>query len=330
MKAAYIEETGPPEQIQYGELPQPKPGAGQVLVKVGAVAVNPIDTYIRNGANFWELPKPFVVGCDLAGVVEEVGPNVSRLKVGDRVWGTNQGVLGRQGSFAEYCAVDEHWLYATPEGVTDEQAAACALVGVTAHLGLFREAKLQAGETLFVHGGTGGVGSMVVQMAKAAGATVITTGGSDEKVALCRKLGADLAINYKTQDVAAELARFAPEGVNIFWETLREPDFDSIVAALAPRGRIVIMAGRDARPPFPVGPFYVKGCSLHGFVMFAATAEEQQACAVDINRWLAEGKLDARIDRILSLSEAATAHRIQEENTLGKSGTIAGKLVLKP
>src|SRR3954452_9290164 len=167
MKAAYIEATGPAEAtIKYGDLPKPQPARGQVLVRVGAVAANPIDTYLRNGANYWELPKPFVIGCDLAGTVEAVGPQAKRFRPGDRVWGSNQGLLGRQGTFAEYSAVDEHWLYPTPANVSDEDAAACALVGLTAHLGLFREAKLEVGESIFVNGGSGGVGSMVVQMGK--------------------------------------------------------------------------------------------------------------------------------------------------------------------
>jgi len=330
MKAAYINQTGPPENIIYGDLPDPKPGPGQVLVKVGAAALNPVDTYIRGGANYWELPKPFIVGCDLAGVVEAVGPDARRFKVGDRVWGSNQGLLGRQGTFAEYCAVDEDWLYPTPDGVTDESAAAIALVGITAHLGLFRDAKLQAGESLFVHGGTGGVGSTVVQMAKATGCRVITTGGSPEKVKACLELGADAAVNYKDGDVAAAVTEFAPDGVNVFWETLREPDFDFIVSVLAERGRIVLMAGRDARPEFPVGPFYVKGCQLSGFVMFKATADEQRRAADDINRWLVEGKLAPKIDRVMPLAEAAPAHRLQEESTVGKTGVLAGKIVLKP
>jgi NADPH2:quinone reductase len=330
MKAAYIEQTGPAENIFYGDLPKPEAKDAQVLVKVGAVAVNPVDTYIRNGANYWELPKPFIIGCDLAGTVEAAGPNAKRFKVGDRVWGTNQGLLGRQGTFAEYCAVDEDWLYPTPDKVNDESAAACALVGVTAHLGLFRDAQLKAGESIFVHGGSGGVGSVVVQMAKAAGARVITTGGSDEKVAACKSLGADVAVNYKTQDIDAAVKQFAPDGVNVFWETMREPDFEKIVSYMAERGRIVLMAGREARPPFPVGPFYVKGCSLHGFVMFKASADELRVCSQDTNRWLAEGKLRAQIGKVLPLSEAAAAHKLQEENTLQKAGTLAGKIVLKP
>jgi len=331
MKAAYIEATGAAEStIKYGELPQPRPTGTQVLVKTGAVAVNPIDTYLRNGANYWELPKPFIIGCDLAGTIEAVGPQVKRFKVGDRVWGSNQGLMGRQGTFAEYCAVEEQWLYPTPANVKDEDAAACALVGITAHLGLFREAKLKAGESIFVNGGSGGVGSLVVQMAKIVGAKVLATAGSAEKVAALKKLGADVAVNYKTDDLAAAVKSFAPTGVNVYWETVREPDFDKIVSYLGERGRVVLMAGRDARPPFPVGPFYVKGCSLHGFVMFKATADEQRACADDIDRWLAEGQLKANISRVLPLAEAASAHKLQEENTLQKAGTLGGKIVLKP
>jgi len=330
MKAAYINKTGPPENILYGDLPAPKPGPTQCLVKVSAVALNPVDTYIRGGMIQMPLPSPFIVGCDLAGTVAEIGPGVTRFEPGDRVWGSNQGLLGRQGTFAEYCAVDECWLYPTPHDVTDEQAAASALVGITAHLGLVRDAKLEKGETIFVHGGSGGVGSTVVQMAKAIGARVVATAGSAKKVELCRQLGADFVINYKTQNVEVELKSIAPAGVNVWWETLREPNFDLAVGALSARGRMIVIAGREARPSFPVGPFYVKGCSLHGFVMFTASPKEQQDAADDINRWLAEGKLKANIDRVMPLSQAAAAQRLQEESTIGHSGALAGKIVLKP
>lgn len=330
MKAAYIEQTGPPEVIQYGDVETPSPGPNQVLVKTTAVAVNPIDTYLRNGANYWELPKPFVIGCDMAGVVEAVGDGVSEFKPGDRVWCTNQGLLGRQGTFAEYCCVDQQWLYPSPDAVDDQSLAASALVGVTAHLGLVREAKLQPGEKIFVNGGSGGVGSIVIQMAKAIGAKVFTTAGSDEKVAACRELGADVAVNYKTDDIAAAVQEFAPDGVNVYWETVREPDFETATGYLAERGRLILMAGRDARPAFPVGPFYVKGCSLHGFVMFKATAAELRACADDINEWMAKGLVKANISKVLPLSEAAQAHQLQENNTLQKQNTLAGKIVLTP
>jgi len=329
MKAAYIERTGPPENIIVGQLPDCRAGDGQVLVRVEAVDVNPIDTYVRSGMVAMPLPVPYVIGCDLAGTVVAVGPHVKHFKPGDRVWGSNQGLLGRQGTFAELAAVDEQWLYPTPAGVSSESAVALALVGITAHLGLVRDARLKAGETLFVNGGSGGVGSAVVQMARAIGARVLTTAGSPQKAALCRELGADVVIDYKTEDVAARIKEAAPQGVNLWWETLREPDFDKAVGVLAPRGRMVIMAGREARPPFPVGPFYVKGCSLFGFAMFNATAAEQRAAADDINAWLAAGKIKANIDRVLTLDDAAEAHRLQEQNTIGKAGTLTGKIVLK-
>ncbi len=328
MKAAYIERVGPSENIVYGNLPKPKPEARQVLVKVGAVAVNPVDTYIRAGLIPVTLPSPFIVGCDLAGTVEAVGPEVTKYRKGDRVWGSNQGLLGRQGTFAEYAAVDECWLYPTPEEVSDEDAAAAALVGITAHLGLFREAQLKTGESLFVNGGSGGVGSCVIQMAHAIGARVLATAGTKEKVQVCRQLGANVAVNYKSDDLGAALDKFGP--IEVWFETRREPDFDQAVKHLALRGRLVLIAGREARPKFPVGLFYARDCKLLGFAMFNAPADEQRKCAAEINRWLAKGKLKPRIDRVMKLCEAAAAHKLQEESTLRKGGTLAGKIVLVP
>ena len=330
MKAAFINQTGSPDVIIYGDLPAPKPTKRQCFVKVGAVDVNPIDTYIRSGAIPAKLSFPFVLGRDLAGTIVETGASVKGLKAGDRVWATNQGADGRQGTFAEFAAVDQRWLNPTPAGVSDEDIVALSLVGITAQIGLVRYANLKSGEILFVNGGSGGVGSCVVQMGKILGARVITTSGTAEKVELCRKLGADLALNYKTDDVDGAIKAFAPKGVNVWWETLREPNFDRTVGLLAMRGRMIIMAGRDARPAFPVGPFYVKDCSLHGFAMFNASIREQHAAANAINRWVTEGKLKARIDRILPLSQAAEAHRLQEESTIKQSGALAGKIVLKP
>lgn len=328
MKAAFIRATGPADSIEIGDLPTPEPKGGQVRVRVQAAAVNPVDTYIRSGTVQMPLPFPFVIGCDLAGVVDAVGANVKGFREGDRVWCTNQGLLGKQGTFAEYAVVDSPWLFPLPDGVEPRTAAACALVGVTAHLGLFREARLRANDVILVIGGTGGVGSMVVQMAKAAGAVVIATGGGSEKAQLCRDLGADLAIDYHQEDIAESVKDFAPAGVNIFWETRRDPDFDLAVDLMAERGRMVLMAGRDARPEFPVGPFYVKGCSLHGFVMFKASAEEMRLAADDINIWLADGRLHPRIDRIMTLDQAAEAHLLQERSTLQNETELKGKIVI--
>lgn len=326
MKAAYIEKPGPPENIVYGNLSKPKAADNQVLVNVKTVAVNPVDTYVRAGMYPMDLPQPFVIGCDLAGVVEAVGSAVTKFHKGDRVWGSNQGLLGRQGTFAEYAAVDECWLYPTPEEVSDQDAAAVALVGITAHLGLFRDGQLKMGEKVFVNGGTGGVGSCVIQMARAVGAKVLATAGSDEKVRICQQLGASMAVNYRTDDVEAALGKFG--AIDVWFETLREQDFDRAVKHLAFRGRMIVMAGRESRPPLPVGPFYVKDCKLFGFAMFNAPPEEQRKSAAEINRWLAKGKVRPRIDRVMPLSEAAAAHRLQEDNTLRHTGTLAGKIVL--
>jgi NADPH:quinone reductase len=328
LKAAFIEQIGPPKNITYGNLPTPKPTAGQVLVKIGAVSLNPVDTYIRSGLIPATLPSPFIVGCDLAGVVDAVGPGVTKYRKGDRVWGTNQGLLGRQGTFAEYAAVDECWLYPTPEDVSDQDAAAAALVGMTAHLALFREAQLKAGDNVYVGGGAGGVGSCLIQMARAVGARVLATAGTKDKVQACRQLGANAAINYKTDDFDRALDKFGP--IDVWCETKREQDFERIIPRLAVRGRIVVLAGRDAKSKIPLGPFYLRDAKLLGFAMFNAPADEQRKCAAEINRWLAKGRLKPRIDRVMKLSETAAAHQLQEESTLNKTGTLSGKIVLVP
>lgn len=331
MKAAYINKPGPCNEIIVGEMPTPQPMQDEYLIRIKAIALNPIDIYIRAGTIAMPLPKQFISGCDFAGVVESVGENCSRFKEGDRVWGSNQGLLGKQGTSAEFAAIKEDWLYPSPEGVDDQQLAATSLVGITAHLGLFRNVNLKAGETIFVNGGTGGVGSMVVQMAKAIGAKVITTVGSNAKEELCRSWGADKVINYKTNDILKEVKDYTSnQGVNVWFETQREPDFFKIVDLMAPRGRIIIMAGRTAQPLFPVGPFYVKGLTLTGFAMFNATPDEQRRCANDINAWLASGKLRSHIGAAFPLSKAAEAHKLLEDNTLKGVGTLSGKIILLP
>jgi NADPH2:quinone reductase len=330
MKAAYINQTGGLENIIYGDLPDPKPSPTQCLIKVAAVDVNPVDLYVRSGAVPAKLNFPYIMGQDLAGKVVATGSAVTRFKIGDRVWGTGQGSDGRPGTFSELAAVDESWLNQMPGNATDEDMAAIALVGITAHYGLVEKAKLQEGETLFVNGGTGGVGSSVVQIAKILGARVITTVGSEEKAAKARELGADVVINYKTENVAEAIKQAAPNGVNVWWETLREPDFEKTFASLAMRGRMILMAGRDAKPIFPVGPFYSKSASLLGFMILNTTAEELRTAGDDINGWMSKGKLKAQIDRVLPLAQTAEAHRLQEESTIKKTGALAGKIVLKP
>lgn len=330
MRAAFIRRTGPPEVIQYGELPKPIPRENELLVRVEAVSVNPIDTYIRSGRVPMNLPMPFIIGCDFAGTVEAVGEKVIRFRPGDRVWGSNQGLLGRQGTFAEYITVHEQWAYPLPEKVGPETAAAAALVGITAHLGLFREARLRSGEWIAVSGASGAVGSMVVQMAKLAGAFVIALTSSSQKAEFCYKLGADRVIDYTRENVVEKVHEIVPGGVQVWWETSRNPDLDRAVEACSTRGRIIVMAGREARPAFPLGRFYVKCLCMKGFVMFLAPPADQEQAAMDINRWLSEGALRVVIDRVLPLSQAVEAHRLQEERTLENRDVIQGKVVLKP
>lgn len=328
MRAAYIQATGPVEEVQVGDLPKPKPAPGEVLVKVAATALNPIDLYLRSGLVPMVQSFPYIIGCDLAGTVAEVGPGMSRYKVGDRVWGSNQGLLGRQGVTSEFAAVHEDWLYPTPSHLSDAQAAAMALTGITAHLGLFQYGALKPGELAYVPGGTGGVGSMVVQMAKAAGARVATSVGSAEKMEMARELGADLVLNYKTDDVPARLREYSNEGIDVWFETQREPNLEVSIPLLRRRGRMILMAGRAAKPSLPLGAFYPRNCAILGFAMFNGTPAEQRRCADDMNRWSAEGKVKVLIGKTFALAQAQDAERLLEENTLGNAGTLHGKVVI--
>ena len=328
MRAAYIEALGDASAILVGEVPTPEPGPGQVLLRVGASAINPIDLHLRSGRVAMPMSFPYVVGTDVAGTVEAVGPGVTRFRPGDRAWGSNQGILGRQGSAAEFACTDEGLLHPTPPGLSDAEAASMALVGITAHLGLFDRARLSPGESVYVSGGGGGVGSMVIQMAKAAGARVATTAGHEPTLDLCRQLGADLVLNYKEDDVPARLREWAEEGIDVWYETQRSPDLMTIVPLLRKRGRAVLMAGRDATPSFPLGSFYPRNCSILGFAMFNYSAEEQLICAEDMARWTTQGRLRPIVGRTFPLDQAAQAQQFLEDNSVGGAGTLVGKVVI--
>jgi NADPH2:quinone reductase len=166
-------------------------------------------------------------------------------------------------------------------------------------------------------------------MAKALGATVIATTSGREKVAYCQSLGADYVLDHEQDDIPKRVADIAPDGAHIWWETSRSPNFDTAVACLARRGRILLMAGRNARAELPVGPFYTKCARILGFVMFMAAPESQRRAAEQINRWLASGVLKPKIDRVAALEETAELHRLQEQNTLDAASVIRGKLVVK-
>ncbi|MCC6265342.1 MAG: NADPH:quinone reductase [Bryobacterales bacterium] len=324
MQAAYIEEFGPPGVIRFGELPLPRVGPSDVLVRVAAVAVDGIDTYIRSGAYPIHAAMPFIIGRDLVGTVVETGSDVARFRKGDAVWANNQGYGGRQGSFSEYCAVGEDLLYPLPDGVDPVAAAAVLHSGLTAVLGLQFKARLRAGEAVFLNGGSGNVGSAALGIAKTLGARVAVTAGSPEKAAWCRELGADLVIDYRTQDVRGALREFAPEGVDVYFDTTRQFDGSLAVESIARRGRIVVIAGLDARTMLPLGRFYQRNATMYGFTVTDATAEELASYAAEINRWLANGVLSARIAAHLPLSQSAEAHRMYE------AGGLFGKIVLTP
>jgi NADPH2:quinone reductase len=324
MKAAYIERTGPPSAICYGELPAPNPSERQVLVKVAAVTVNPIDTYIRSGGYPIELPIPFIVGRDMTGMVIDVGTAVTRFKAGDLVWCNNQGYDGRQGTFAEQLAIDESLLYPLPKGVDPIAAVAVLHSGLTAVTGLLTKARPQAGESVFIAGGDGNVGTAVLQLAKSAGARVAVTAGSKPKAEWCQELGADRVIDYHTEDVDQALREFAPQGIDIYWDASGKPDIERALGVLAHRGRIVLMSGLTHRCTLPVGMFYTHNCTMFGFTVTNATSTELGECATEINRLLTAGSLKAKVHAILPLSQSAEAHQLVEQ------GKVFGKIVLVP
>jgi NADPH:quinone reductase len=329
MQAAFITKPGPVDAITIGDIPTPTPGPHDLLVAVSHSALNPIDLYIRSGMIAAPLPNPFVPHADFAGTVSATGNHVTRFKVGDKVWGSNQGMLGKQGTCAQFAAIHEDWAYPLPNKVTAAEAAAAALTGITAHLGLFRFGELKKGETVFVNGGTGGVGSMVVQMAKAVECKVITTVGSDAKTKQCRDWGADLVLNYKSDDIVQSIKNFTQgKGVDLWYETQRDPNFEQILPLMKMRGRVVVIAGRAAKPALPFGIFYPRDLSIRGFAMFNASPDEQRNAAFDMNRWLSAGLLHANIGATFPLAQTQAAHQLLEDNTLHGAGTLSGKVVV--
>jgi NADPH2:quinone reductase len=294
-----------------------------VLVKVLAVDVNAVDTYIVSGQFKTPLPFPFIIGRDITGIVAAVGEEVSQFRPGDRVWANNQGYDGRQGTFAEYCSIDEHLLYHLPDQADPYETITVFHSGLTAAVGLAK-VQLQPGETIFINGGDGNVGTAILQIARAIGAGVIVTSADERKAAWCRQLGADLIINYKTQDVDKVIHDFVPQGVNVYWETTSHFDATRAVAVSALRGRMVVMAGLKQQTILPVGPFYTRNCTLYGFTVTDATREELRHYAEQINQWVMKGVLKGKIAHKLPLSQAAKAYEIYEAEDL------FGKLVLSP
>lgn len=327
MKAAFIKKTGKADLIEYGEIPNPTINEDEVLVKVSAVAVNPVDTYIRSGKYTFDqpLPLPYIVGCDAVGTVAKVGKNITEFKVGQRVWTNRMGIHGRQGSFAEYISLEGNLLYPAPQHVEDLELVSVLHSAATACYGLIRAALLKASEIIFVNGGAGSVGSAIIQLAVARGARVIAATTGKEKIEWCKSLGAELVLDYTNNDFAKKIKGVAPNGVDVFWDTSKNPNFEVAVPLLAQRGRIVLMAGGEAHPTLPVGVFYNKECTLRGVSLLHAGQLEMKGCAEIINRCLEDGKLKSKIAEILPLSKAAEAHSLIESES-----NVWGKIVLKP
>jgi NADPH2:quinone reductase len=323
MKAAYINEVGPAKNIIFGTLPKPSIGSRQVLVRVKAVAVDHLDTYIRSGAYQQPGHFPYILGQDLCGVVEKVGTDATKFKVGQKVWTTSGGLEGRQGTFSEYAVVNENLLHALPDGVDEKEAAAVINAATTALIGLIRIAKLRREETIFVNGAAGNVGSAVVAFAHLREAKVIAATSGKDKENWCKEIGADHVIDYKSSNIAQQIKQIAPDGIDVYWDASKKPDLETAVDVIAQRGRIVLMAGADAKATLPIGQFYRKEASILGFTLTLAEPVELNGYADIINRALQDKKLKAHIAKVLPLSDVAAAHEILENDK-----ELWGKIVL--
>lgn len=321
MRAAYIEQLGPAEDIRYGELPPPLPGPADVLVDVEVSTVNHVDTFVRSGA--WRTPVefPFVIGRDLVGAVAAVGSAVSGFAVGDRVWCNSLGHDGRQGAAAEQAVVPADRLYHLPRRVAAADAVAVAHSAATAYLALFTHGRTRPGETVVVLGAAGCVGSAALVMAAEAGAWVIAV-ASAEDAQRCWDLGAAEVIDYRDPDLHQRIRERSPRGVDVYIDTSAGNDLVSAVDLLAKRGRIVLLAGMRTRPVLPVGPLYLKDCSVLGFAISQATVGELAEAAVCVNRLLASGRLRPQRIKTMPLRAAGEAHRQTETGETGRARIV--------
>ena len=322
MKAIQVKQPGGPEVLELVDVPVPEPKANEAVVKLAASGVNFIDVYQREGR--YKVPLPFVLGQEGAGVVTTVGSNVTSLKAGDRVAWT--GLLG---GYAEYAAVPADRLVAIPAGVTDQQAAAAMLQGMTAHYLCHDTYPLKRGETALVHAAAGGVGLLLVQMAHNIGARVLATVSIEEKAKLAREAGADEIILYTKSDFEAETRRLTNgQGVHVVYDSVGKTTFEKGLNVLRPRGMMVLFGGSSgAVPPFDLialsqkGSLYVTRPTL---VNYIASREELMSRSGAVFAMISSGKLKLRIAHTYPLAEAQRAHRDLE----GRKTT--GKLLLLP
>lgn len=322
MNAVRVSKRGGPEVLLYEELPTPEPGPADALVRLEAIGVNYIDTYQRAG--LYKIALPFTPGQEAAGVVEAVGSEVADVQVGDRVAYT--GVLG---AYATHAVVPAARLVKIPGGVDARTAAAVMLQGMTAHYLTHSTYPLKPGESALVHAAAGGVGLLLVQMAKMRGARVFGTTSTQAKAALAADAGADHVILYTTHDFEAELKRFTDgRGVQVVYDGVGKTTFEQGLNCLAPRGYFVLF-GQSSGPVPPIDPqvLNAKGSlflTRPTLANYIATRDELSSRAGDVLGWVAGGQLKVRFDSIFPLADAAEAHRRLE------SRQSAGKILLTP
>jgi NADPH:quinone reductase len=322
MKAIQIKQPGGPEVMELVDLPVPEPKANEAVVKLSASGVNFIDVYNREGR--YPAPRPFILGQEGAGVVSAVGGEVKSLKKGERVAWTS--LLG---SYAEYAAVPAERLVPVPNGVTDQQAAAAMLQGMTAHYLSHDTYALKPGETALVHAAAGGVGLLLVQMARQSGAHVIATVSTGEKAELARDAGAEEIILYTKHDFEAETKRLTGgQGVDVIYDSVGKTTFEKGLNLIRPRGMMVLFGGSSgAVPPFdPIilsqkGSLFLTRPSLGAYIR---TREELIERSGAVFSMVASGTLKLRIEHTYPLADAERAHRELE----GRKTT--GKLLLIP
>lgn len=322
MKAIQVSQVGGPEALTLVDLPVPSPKPNEAVVQIKAAGVNFIDVYFREGR--YPSPLPFVNGQEAAGVVTDVGSDVKLVKRGDRVAYTSA-----LGSYAEYAAVPEARLVKIPDELDFEQAAAAMLQGMTAHYLSHSTYKLQSGETALVHAAAGGVGLLLVQMAKKIGARVLGTAGTQEKAQLAREAGADECIVYTEKDFETETRRLTDEkGVHVVYDGVGKDTFDKDLNVLRPRGYLVLFGGSSgAVPPFDLIKLSQKGSlfiTRPTLAHYTAAREELEWRANDVLQMIARGDLKLRIHKTYPLADAQQAHRDLE----GRKTT--GKLLLIP
>jgi NADPH:quinone reductase len=317
MRAIRVHQYGGPEAMKLDELPTSKPGPGQALVRIEAAGVNFIDVYQRSGLYKGELPLR--LGLEAAGVVEEVGPGVTTVKTGERVAWT-----GIPGSYATHNVVPADRLVTLPAGLDARAGAAAMLQGMTAHYLAHDSYHLKRGDTCVVHAAAGGVGLLLCQMAKRAGARVIGTVSTDEKAKLAREAGADEVILYTRQDFEAEVKRLTGgKGVQVVYDSVAKDTFEKGLNCLAPRG-FMILFGQSSGPIPPFDPqvlmakgsLFLQRPSLNHHVI---TREELVNRAGEVLGWIQKGELKMRIGATFPLAEAVEAHRqLEGRKTTGK------------